>query len=883
VKRAGVTLIFGAIVACSSSSGDTTPPAKLPLPTSWMDDLHGNTTCVLNCDPSCAESAKPWVCPALDDWSKIPHCDPSVDPDCTASCGAFDGKTFPAPQAGTCKATDPAGAALVKTNADATPAVLPDGRRLSPAGTEWRLKDFPGNFPATSLLVPGTKWLIVVDTGIVTHSVRVVDTAILRAGGADPIVSSVKYTGRDALDWGMTYVASTKTLYVASGIPDSRVFAFDFDEVAGKITPSATRNVQLDASVFPESVAASADGKTLLVGQAKDSHVLIVSLEQATYGMVTGTIDVGGRDVFALRFDPNDMTGNTAYATLWRSPIDLNDTSKMRVVQIDVAGKKAITIPVGKSPQEMAFLDARYMVVATGLSDELTIVDRPAQKVAAKVPMGTPGLEPTAVAYDAMRKRLYATLASSNGLAAYDVDPMQTPPTLTLAGIIPTAWWPTSVTIDPSDGTAYVTNGRGHGISGTGMTTGDDGAQKGSLQAIPFMDTAAIMAANATHSANENVQAMDGYPTVQCPGAYDFPIPAKIEDGPSKYIKHVIFIVRENKTFDDIFGDFPGVDGDKQYLMSPTHTDELWANARSMARTFSHMDNFYEDAEQSIQGHYWTAYGRTTDFDERRWLVTWGRGEFDKTDAPGVGDDTAPLEGSIFQNLKSQGVTVENMGELVGGIAFRDLRWPGGTSDTNIPDTLGGCYEAARLRVLCNPAQFTYVWMGNDHTHGLSAGDPNPAIMIAVNDEATGMILDGLSHSPFWQESLVVVVEDDPSDGKDHVDAHRTIALFASPWIKRGYVSHAHYSTPSIHKLFAHIFGKPYRNQTIANAPLPLDIFTSTPDYTPYTLVPRKYQDISCNPKGTIGAQHAQGWDFSMPDNQPGLDRQVREYLRSLK
>ena len=222
------------------------------------------------------------------------------------------------------------------------------------------------------------------------------------------------------------------------------------------------------------------------------------------------------------------------------------------------------------------------------------------------------------------------------------------------------------------------------------------------------------------------------------------------------------------------------------------------------------------------------------------------------------------------------------MGELLGGIAFRDLRWPGGTSDTVIPDTLGGCYAAARMRVLCDPKQFTYMWLGNDHTHGLSADAPNPALMIAVNDEATGMLLDGLSRSPSWAETLVIVLEDDPSDGSDHVDAHRTIALFASPWIKRSYVSHAHYNTASVHKLFSHVFGKPYRNQTIANAPLPLDMFTSTPDYSPYALIPRKYADLACNPKGTLGAQGAEGWDFALPDNQPGLNEQVREYLRTL-
>jgi hypothetical protein len=372
---------------------------------------------------------------------------------------------------------------------------------------------------------------------------------------------------------------------------------------------------------------------------------------------------------------------------------------------------------------------------------------------------------------------------------------------------------------------------------------------------------------------------------VQCPNGapYDFPIPAKVTDGGSQAIQHVFFIERENKTFDALFGDLPGVDGDPSYILSPQYQSSIWQNARKWAAQFAHMDNYYSDAEQSIQGHYWDVYGRSSDVDERRWVVTWGRGEFSSTNSPGVSDYSAPLEGSIFSELQGQGVTLTNMGELVGGIAYRDLHWPGGTTDTTTPDTYGGCYIAARARVLCDLPQFTYAWLGGDHTFGLAAGKPNPGIMMAVNDEATGMLLDGISHSPLWATSLVVVIEDDPSTGLDHVDMHRSIALFASPWVKRGYVSHAHYDVASLHKLIAHIFGKPYRNREIADAALPLDMFTSTPDYTPFDYMPRTYGDASCNPMGTMAAKRAEAWDFSEPDEQPGLGEQVAEYLHALK
>ncbi|MGH7295364.1 MAG: hypothetical protein ACRELB_10545, partial [Polyangiaceae bacterium] len=430
----------------------------------------------------------------------------------------------------------------------------------------------------------------------------------------------------------------------------------------------------------------------------------------------------------------------------------------------------------------------------------------------------------------------------------------------------------------------YVTSGRGHGTQGLNVD-GDDGTYlQGSVQSIPYMDATALAAATTTAEGDANVQSYDGYPTVQCNGApYDFPVPRAQSTAASPLIDHVFFIERENKTFDALFGDLPGVDGEPTYILTPQYQASIWANARKMAATFAHMDNYYSDAEQSIQGHYWDVFGRTSDVDERRWVVTWGRGEFDQTQSPGVSDYSAPLEGSIFSDLQGGGVSIENEGELVGGLAYKNYKWPGGTSADTIPDTTGGCYLAARSRVTCDMPSFVYAWLGNDHTFGLSAGKPNPALMMAVNDEGTGMLLDGISHSPIWKSSLVIVIEDDPSTGQDHVDMHRSIALFASPWVKRGYVSHGHYDVASLHKLIATIFGKAYRNAGIANAGLPLDLFTSTPDYTPYDYVPRSYTDGSCNPKGTRQAIRAEQWDFTHPDEQPGLGEQIAEYMKTLR
>lgn len=865
-------------VACSSTP-DPVPPTPIS-PEDFFSTIKDNPACALNCDPACAEATKPWVCPALADWSKIPH---------APECGTFDGKTFPAPQQGKCVASDPTGEALAKAQITQSPFVLPDGRRLEPAGKEL-LFQADGGFPASQILIGGTRWLAVNDYGYGRQSVRIIDTDALKNGTGTAEVTRITYDPPAAINWGLAYFKTKKLLFASSGANAASILAFDLDETTGKLTANAAKNVKLPVDTMPSGIAISPDEKILLVGQSKDTKIFVVGLEDGNFGQQLGIIEAGGKDLYDLRFDPNDATGNTAYATLWTTPVVNDDASQMRLLQIDVGARTASTIPVGKEPEQMVFLDARWAVVANSLSDTLSLIDRPAAKVALEVKVSTiNGPSPTAMAYDAVKKRLYVTLAGENALAAFDVD--TTTPSITPAGMLPTAWWPTAVSVDPVDSGLYVLTGRGHGIGkettpnpSLGGELDEAKRMAGSLQAIPFPDGPTLVAGAATVQKQNEVGKLPGYATIDCKGApYDFPVPEKPEDGASKLIKHIFFIVRENKTYDGIMGDRPGADGDPTLVLAPGKMDDIWPNAFAIAKQFVHLDNYYIDSEQSIQGHAWTVFGRSTDYTERRWLNIWGRGQFGVTATPGVGPDTAPAEGNLFQFLNKNGVPFDNQGEFVGGLQYRDTQWPGGTTSGTTPDTLGACYVASRVRVTCNPKDFTYSWLVNDHTFGFEADKPNPALLISTNDEGTGMYIDAISHSPFWQDSLIIVVEDDPSQGADHVDVHRTIALVASPWVKKGYVSHAHYHLSSFHKLISDIFGKAYRSSTIADAPLPLDLFTSTPDYAPFNYVPRKFQDLTCNAKGTGGAKDAERWDFSEPDNQPGLGAQVWQALHSLK
>jgi hypothetical protein len=379
---------------------------------------------------------------------------------------------------------------------------------------------------------------------------------------------------------------------------------------------------------------------------------------------------------------------------------------------------------------------------------------------------------------------------------------------------------------------------------------------------------------------------------VTCPnGENDFPLPPTNDQGPSKRITHVIYVVRENKSFDAVLGDLPNVNGDPTLAAKTTSAsmDLLWKNFRTLVRTFATDDDNYTDAEISNQGHTWATYGRETDWDERTWpMNNYSRSIWASPAQPqGITDIGQPIEGSLFDSLQNAGIDFTIMGEAEGMPASNgandpvDISYPGSfIQSISYPDVEKACYVAGRIRVLCNLPSFVFMTLPNDHTLGVSTTQASPELMISSNDEATGMLIDAISHSPLWPSSLVVVTEDDPAQGGDHVDHHRTPIVFASPWIKQGYVSKQHIDVSSLHKMIAHIFGTPYPNELVANAALPLDLFTSTPTYAPYTYARRAWP-ATCGTQPTQAeGMLSESWDLSRVDGQPGLDAQVMRYLR---
>jgi DNA-binding beta-propeller fold protein YncE len=847
-----------------------TPEAFLTVA---KDCPEQHASCALKCGQPCAEPATPFDCPALRPWAAMPH---------ASACGSFDGTTIPMPPPGKCTATAPTGAATAYPGPD--PQVpgrfhLGEGHWIQPAGKEQILtpNEVVSAFTVDQLLVPGTRFAVVIDAGVRDNAIYTVDLDEV-ASGNPGLRSTIAFPRPQQLDMGLAFVAPNRVY--ASGGASGVVYAFTIDTTTGALARDVASDLDLGPGAgstgrfYVGALAPSLDGSRLLVAPAiGDGALRVVTL--ATKAVAS--IDLGGtKEVFDLVRDPNGDV-------FWATALDTR-----QLLRIDLATSQVVAkVPTGKNPEGIGLLGGTHVAVANADDDTLDVFDATGTKVQTLSLRqdGLTGSQPSTMAYDAAQKRLYVTLSGINAVGVYAFDASSSAPLLPL-GEIPTAWWPTDVELRP-DGSLSIITAKGHGVGPALDTSGglSDGTTpdltKGSIAVVPSPDAGTLAVYSQTVLASRRTTPAEGFPTVECPGGapYDFPIPLTNTGAPSSQIKYVVYVVRENKTFDGIMGDLPGVNGDSKLVMSPGRMDEFWPNVRTIARTWANFDNFYVAAEQSLQGHVWTAFGRSTDWVERTWSSTWGRGV--RTPRAGIDRNVgSPAEGSLFLWAERNKIPYDDMGEIVGvGDQGLDVKYPGLVYSLVVPDTDKACYIAARARATCDLRPLTYVVLPNDHTKGTSEGNvPTPELYIAVNDAGSGLILDAISHSPMWPNALVIYTEDDPQNGADHVDGHRTILVMASPWVKKGYVSKTKLDMASIHKLLAHVFAKPYQSEMVANAAIPFDAFTSTPDFTPYVYQPLRTA-LTCNPAKDFSPP-AQDW--SVPDSQPGVNEQVTARMREI-
>ncbi|MCC7541469.1 MAG: bifunctional YncE family protein/alkaline phosphatase family protein [Deltaproteobacteria bacterium] len=760
--------------------------------------------------------------------------------------------------------------------------IVVGGRRVSRVG---RTLPLPG-FPLSVLPIPRTSFAVVSDGGVRDEVLSVVDLTRME------VVSQVRFTRRtrDAT-YGALFVglaaSSDGTRLFASGGGAGNLLVYTITAEGALVRDDARSTHFPDPdgsdSEYLSGLAYVEPSATVVFASMFRDEVVVWDVEAARelrrIALPEGALP------YAVE---TDARGERVYVTGWASAA---------VYVIDPgSGTVLDTIDVGKNPEGLALSpDGTHLAVAASDGDSIAILDTTTRTTVVTIPIvgetAPRGSSPAEVAWSADGSRLFAACAGDNAIDVFDLADGGV--RATHVGRIPTTWYPTDV--------AVLADGRVLALTGKHESTGpnDDPDEiditdliGGSLTLHERPDDASLSAWESEVAAN-NRRPM-AFAAVECPdgASYDFPIPRPGE-GPSRLIEHVVVIVRENKTYDAYFGDLRRADGAPHgngepalTLLNPAEMDVVLPNTRRLGLEFGLLDNFYSSGEQSTQGHFWTAFGRTTDFMERTYPTTQGRGYWVVPPGGILRDVGFPEEGSIFRWLERNGIDYQNYNELV---ASSD-----GATEPRIPGTFGNgpseSRDIERARWVgqrwvdeCRMPAVSYLLLGNDHTFGGDPGQQTPRSMIADNDEAVGFVVDELSHSVHWPSTVIFVIEDDPQQGGDHVDNHRSPAFVVSPWVRRGHVSSVHHSEPSIWRTVQLILGieEPPNATVEASAPV-LDVFTSSPDFRPWSYTPRRWPEET-NPEGTPFAIRSQAMDFSVVDRAEGLSRLLWEMLRGTR
>jgi len=714
--------------------------------------------------------------------------------------------------------------------------LLPNQWYLDPVGDQRPL----GYFPMNMKLSPDGRYLVVLHCGTGDHELIIFETARTRLISRTVLPNSY---------YGLVFSRDGFKLYISGGESEViHVYKFAdgylYAPETIRIAPERERKV-------PGGMDVSPDGKLLGATENWGNAVNIVDL---------GSHKVIARVPFENEARPYDCKfsrdGKTLYASLW---------GKAAVAVIDVLAPDATTperVPTGDHPNELALTaDGARLFVANANSNTVSVIDTDAGRVietlnTALYPDSLEGSTPNSLDFSPDGTQLFVANADNNSIAVFDISESTRSKPL---GFIPVGWYPTSVRVSKDGETVYVANGKG--FSPVANPQGPNpylrvGKRRtfeqhiklmlpGTLSVVP-MPTAEEFSDYTARVYACSPYREDREPVLARPKGN--PVPAKV-GGPSP-IKHCIYIIKENRTYDQVFGDMPEGNGDPDLCLFP---EKFTPNHHALAREFVLLDNFYVESQVSADGHEWSTGAYATDFVQKTWPSSYG-GHGLTYPSEGRFAIAFPSAGYIWDKCREANVSYRSYGEFID-----NARKVGDAGSTNV-ETLKGHFdpyyrgydldyldidrakrfieEFEELVGKGELPQFIVMSLPNDHTSGTKRGSYTPRAMVADNDLALGMVVEAVSKSPAWKETAIFVVEDDAQNGPDHVDAHRTVALVASPYTRGRGKDSTFYSTASMLRTMELILGLQPMSQFDAGARPMYNSFRSTPDTRPYECRP---------------------------------------------
>ena len=743
---------------------------------------------------------------------------------------------------------------------------LPNGWLLSPAGAQVDVGELPLNMAAS----PDGRTLVTTDNGTGAQGLTVIDLAAMQRAQTVPMPRA----------WlGLRFAADGRRVY-ASGGNENRVYAYDL--AGGRIELADSLVLGLPwpkQKIWPAGLDIDeAAGRLYVVARENDS-LYVVDLR--TKALVKRMKLPATPYTCVLSRD-----GKRLYVSLWGGAA----VAVVGTGRLDIRA----TIPVGDHPCDMREApDGTRLFVANANNNTVYVIDVAGQRVTESLvtslrPDAPAGSTPNALALTPDGKTLYVANADNNYLALFDVTEAGSSRPL---GFIPTGWYPTAVCALP-DGRIAVANGKGlasrpnpRGPDPTTRTSEPEYIGElfsGTVAVIDPPDAARLAEYTAQVYANSLYDR-----TMEFPREAGHPVPAGA--GGESPINHVFYVIKENRTYDQMFGDIPGGNGDPSLCIFP---DSVTPNHHALAREFVLLDNFYVDAEVSADGHNWSMGAYATDYVEKSWPTNYG-GRGGTYDFEGGKAISSPSAGYIWDNCLRNGVSYRSYGEFA-----ENAKKPGDSARATVPALQGHVApffrgwdmrysDVDRVKDWMKEfdlyerdgglPQFQVIRLPNDHTEGTRKGSLTPTAYLAQNDQALGMLVERIAKSRYWKESVIFVLEDDAQDGADHVDAHRSIALVISPWAKRRAVDSEMYSTSGLLRTMELILGLPPMSQFDAAATPMYGCFTAVPDYAPYKARPAQVDMFRKNPDGAYGQLRMEELDLSKEDAIP--DREFSDII----
>jgi DNA-binding beta-propeller fold protein YncE len=749
---------------------------------------------------------------------------------------------------------------------------LPNGWKLSPVGEFLSLGDLPLNMAVS----PSGKLLAVTNNGQSDQGIHLFDAEKMQL--LDTLITAKSWLG-------LTFSHDGKYLY-ASGGNDNWVMRY------------LVKNKQLvpfDTLVFgkpwPEkiSIAGIAVDKNqeMLYAVTKENNSLY------TFNLKTKKIinrfPLGGEGYTCL-LSHNEKT---LFITCWGcDKVVLFDTRKQQLTG---------WIPVGDNPNDMCITqNDKFLFVANANDNSVLVISIEQKQVietlnSALYPDSPSGSTTNSVALSPDEKILYIANADNNCLAVFDVSQ---PGKSFSKGFIPTGWYPTCV--KTINNTIWVANGKG--LSSKANPDGPSpiskeeavehhketsnqhakvqyigGLFRGSLQVLQQPDDEHLGV--FSKAVYENCRYSKDKEMVSS-GEAGNPVPSKV--GQPSPVKYVFYVIKENRTYDQVLGDMKEGNGDSTLVLFDRN---VTPNLHAIAKQFVLLDNFYDDGEVSADGHNWTMGAYATDYLEKDWPTSYGgRGG----SYPGEGErEVANNKVFLWDVCKRSGVSYRSYGEFISDSKTANIPslndhfcksftgWDLSFRDTSRFYQWKHDFET--LLASGNIPRLNTIRFGNDHTEGLRVGKPTPKAFAADNDLACGLFVEYLSLSPIWNESLIIIVEDDAQSGPDHVDAHRSTAYIAGGFVKQKFVDHTMYSTSSALRTIELVLGLPPMSQYDAAAEPLWRCFNKTAGHIPFKSLPNLIDLNLKNKEVNRLSRLSESFDFSKEDRVP--DAQFNEVI----